>query len=105
MRGLAAALVLVLATATTAVAGEHEVVQKGKAFEPAEITIQAGDSIVFKNEDTVTHNMFSRTEGNEFNLKMQKPGEVKDPVTLNEKGTTTIRCAIHPKMKLTVNVE
>ena len=78
--------------------------QKNKVFEPVELTVQKGESVVFRNDDPVTHNVFSRTEGSQFNLKMQKPGQ-EDVVTFDEPGDVTVRCAIHPTMKLTVHVE
>ena len=46
--------------------------QKGKVFDREALTIKQGESLVFRNDDPVTHNVFSRTKGNEFNLKMQK---------------------------------
>jgi len=78
--------------------------QKGKVFDRAELKVKRGESVVFRNDDPVTHNVFSRTKGNQFNLKMQKPGQ-EDVVTFEEPGEVTVRCAIHPTMKLTVHVE
>lgn len=86
-----------------ATADEIEVTQKNKEFTPGTITIAPGDTIVFQNEDPITHNMFSRSEGFEFNLKMQKPGELKKQ-TFDGPGEAVVRCAIHPKMKLIVKV-
>jgi plastocyanin len=47
--------------------------------------------------------MFSRSEGNEFNLKLQKPGQDMSH-RFQKAGTSVVRCAIHPKMKLKVTV-
>jgi plastocyanin len=93
-----------LLLAPVARAEEVVVGQKGKAFSQTEITIKKGDAIVFVNDDTVTHNVFSRSEGFKFNLKMQKPGEQKS-IVFDQVGTASVRCAIHPKMDLTVKVE
>jgi len=100
---LAGALALI-AFASSASADEVPVTQKNKKFLPTEITIKAGDTIVFRNDDPITHNMFSRSEKFEFNLKMQKPGQDLRQ-SFDEPGTAIVRCAIHPKMKLVVNVE
>ena len=97
-------LLAVFAIAGQALADDVPVTQKDKTFLPHEITVKAGDTIVFRNEDTFTHNMFSRSKDFEFNLKMQKPGEDLKQ-TFAEPGTAIVRCAIHPKMKLIVNVE
>lgn len=84
--------------------GQHSVSQKDKTFSSAALTVKAGDSIVFKNDDDVTHNVFSNTAGNEFNLKTQAPG-ASSSVTMKTAGTVEVRCAFHPKMKLTVTVK
>ncbi len=78
--------------------------QKQKTFQPMEITIQKGEELLFRNDDPVTHNVFSRTKGSQFNLKMQAPGQ-EDVVRFDVPGEVTVRCAIHPTMKLTVHVE
>jgi len=98
------ALCVLLLAASPVRAEEHVVGQKGKAFSQSEITLKKGDAIVFENDDTVTHNVFSRSDGFEFNLKMQKPGDRKS-IVFDEPGEASVRCAIHPRMELTVRVE
>src|SRR5205823_13979047 len=49
----------------------HVITQKDKAFSVAELTAKSGDTIVFKNDDDVAHNVFSQTPGFEFNAKTQ----------------------------------
>src|SRR5437016_5006420 len=84
--------------------GQHTIAQKNKTFSAEEITVKKGDSIVFKNDDDVTHNVFSNSKGNEFNLKAQSPG-AEAPITFKTEGVVEIRCAFHPKMKMTVTVK
>jgi plastocyanin len=84
-------------------ASEHVVVQKDKKFSEADLTIRSKDTIVFKNDDPVVHNIFSNSDVLTFNAT-QDPGE-ETKVTADTKGTFLVRCAIHPKMKLTVRVE
>ena len=81
----------------------HRVTQKNKTFMPGEITVAVGDSVTFANEDAVTHNVFSRSEGYGFNLKLQAPGKVH-AVPFTKAGTAEVRCAFHPTMKLRVIV-
>lgn len=83
---------------------EHKINQKDREFSAAEITIKPGEKIVFQNDDEVTHNVFSTSKVNAFTIKVQKPGE-SSTVDFTEEGTTEVRCAIHPKMKLTVTVK
>src|SRR4051812_28545666 len=82
-------------------AAKHVIEQKDRQFSTTEITIKPGDSLVFTNADGVTHNVFSNSTNNAFNLKVQAPGNAT-AVTFAEEGTTEVRCAIHPKMKLIV---
>jgi plastocyanin len=85
-------------------ATEYVISQRGKVFSQSEITIQLGDTIVFKNDDDIAHNVFSKTEGLKFNLKIQSPGD-RGTVLLTTEGTAAVRCAFHPTMKLTVTVK
>ena len=91
------------ATAWLQAAG-HPVTQKGKAFQPGSVTVKAGETVSFKNDDDVTHNAFSTSKGNEFNSKVQTPGSSTD-VVFKTKGTAQVKCAFHPGMSLTVTVE
>ena len=99
---LTTAAAFLLASAAAA-ASEHVVVQKEKTFSHSTLAVHSGDTIVFKNEDPVVHNIFSKSEVMTFN-DMQDPGE-ETRVTVDDAGTFVVRCAIHPKMKLTVHVE
>ena len=93
-----------LSLAQSAVAAEIVVKQGNKKFEPNKVTLKVGDSIKFVNDDTITHNVHSRSPGHKFDLGGQKPGtSVTHKFT--KAGKVKIRCAIHPKMKLTVTVK
>ena len=91
-------------TATAAAAEDVIVTQQDKAFSEEEVTIKAGDSITFVNNDTTTHNVYSRSKGNQFDSGAQGPNESMTQV-FSSPGKVKVRCAIHPRMKLTVNVE
>jgi plastocyanin len=96
-----ASIFLLLSTA--AAASEHVVVQKEKTFSHSTLAVRSGDTILFKNDDPVVHNIFSKSEVMTFNV-MQDPGE-ETKVEVEAAGSFVVRCAIHPKMKLTVRVE
>lgn len=83
---------------------DHVIGQSNKAFSQAEITVKPGEKVVFKNDDTVVHNVFSASKGFEFNLKTQAPGTTSS-IPFTSEGTAVVQCAIHPKMKLVVNVK
>jgi plastocyanin len=83
-------------------AGKKTVSQKNREFSVQAITVKKGETVVFRNDDSITHNIFANVVGNEFS-QVQEPGKSSE-VTFQAAGTVQVRCAIHPKMKLTVNV-
>jgi len=94
---------LMLSAIGSAEAG-HRVGQKNKTFSVALLLIKPGDQVIFENDDQITHNVYSTHKGGSFNLKAQAPG-VSTSVTFASQGTYEIRCAFHPKMKLSVIVK
>lgn len=104
-RSLAMAAALALAgLGAHAGAEEALIVQKDKAFSAERLAIRAGDRVVFRNDDAVTHHVFSRSPGFEFEIKVQLPGQAT-PIAFDRPGEAEVRCAIHPHMKLHVTVE
>lgn len=97
-------LLTLMVTASAALAGEHTVSQAGKKFSERKMTVSVGDTITFLNDDGTTHNVHSNTSGFEFDLGAQAPGTSQSHV-FDQKGELKVRCAIHPKMKMTVVVE
>lgn len=94
---------VVIGMSAGARAADHEISQKDKAFSAATLKIRAGDRVIFKNDDEITHNVFSTTKGSEFNLRAQAP-HTSAPVTFANEGVVEIRCAFHTKMKLAIVV-
>lgn len=99
-----AATATALSSLAALAASSHKIGQKNKQFSRSEMTIRTGDTVVFKNDDQVTHNVFSRSDGNAFNVKTQSPG-TSTPVRFNREGKVEVRCAIHPQMKLVIHVQ
>jgi len=62
-----------------------------------------GDSINFRNEDPYFHNVFSLSDAKTFDLGSYPQGQSKK-VTFDKPGTVEVECAIHPNMKLVVEV-
>ncbi|MDB5741194.1 MAG: hypothetical protein JWP16_2234 [Alphaproteobacteria bacterium] len=93
-------LVALLLIPFAASAAEVRVIQKGRRFSPTELTIRAGDSVTFTNDDEFIHQMYA---DGLFDSDERKPGQ-----TLTEafprSGTFEVHCHIHPKMKLVVRV-
>lgn len=98
-----AAAIAFLAGTAVAFAAERTISQKGKVFSETDITIKVGDTLSFLNDDTIAHNVISMSPGNQFNLGSIKPG-LSTPVTFKNAGSVQIICAIHPSMKMQVQV-
>jgi plastocyanin len=97
------ALVILAGLSVGALAANQVVHQQGRAFSSESMTVKTGEALTFLNDDTVPHNVFSTSKGNEFNLGSQSPGSSTD-VTFKEAGDVSVICAIHPRMKMTVKV-
>jgi plastocyanin len=99
---------LIVAAAALAGAGalasqEHVVAQKDKAFATKKLDIKVGDKVAFRNDDAFSHNIFSLTDAMPFDLGTYGSGQVKS-VTFSKAGKFEIECAIHPDMRMVVNV-
>ncbi len=108
MKRPTAAALLVAAGLAAGVTGakptEHEVTQKDRAFSVTRLTVTKGDQVSFKNLDPFFHNIFSVTKGSEFDLGAFPEGESKS-VKLDKSGTVQVECALHPEMKLEIEVK
>ena len=99
---LIAATLVVIASADAA---DVEISQRDKQFSEKEITIKQGDSITFRNNDTVAHNIMTRSpSGGSENSGVQPPNE-SVTIAFGEVGEYAVFCGIHPKMKMTVAVK
>jgi plastocyanin len=96
------ALALLLLLAGPACAEDaHVIVQQGRAFHPAEITISRGESLTFTNNDEFIHQVYV---AGLFDTDEKAPGQ-NITESFPEAGTFEVRCHIHPKMKLVVRVK
>jgi plastocyanin len=76
-----------------------EIKQKDKQFSPRVAVVPLGTRVVFPNQDSVIHNVFSTAPGNAFDLGSIKGGETSSPVTLLKPGVVEVYCNIHAKMR------
>ena len=96
MKNLLAALLLLVPLPALA---DQTVVQKGRRFNPAEVTIHRGESLTFTNDDEFIHQVYA--EGL-FDSDERLPGQALVE-NFSKAGTFEVRCHIHPKMKLVVH--
>lgn len=99
-----AAAILGVTLIVAASAAETDIDQRGIRFSRSDIEVKVGDILHFHNHDDVTHNiMVIDADDEPEDQGLQKPGEVIT-THFDEAGTFQVRCAIHPKMKMTVTV-
>jgi plastocyanin len=99
-----AAFVAMTCLTSVVCAKDFEVLQKDKKFSQKTLTVKVGDSVSFKNEDSFSHNVFSLSDTKTFDLGSYPQGQAKK-VTFDKPGTVEVECAIHPDMKLTIEVQ
>jgi plastocyanin len=94
---------LIVAVAMPALAGDQVVGQAKKAFTTGVLKAKVGDTVTFRNDDEFAHNVFSLSDVQTFDLGSYKKGEVRS-VKLTAPGTIEVECAIHPEMKMKIEV-
>lgn len=93
-----------LATSSAALGADHLITQTGKAFSTATMSARVGDTLSFRNDDPFVHNIFSLSEVQSFDLGTFAKGETRQ-IKLTKPGKVEIECAVHPEMKLVVEVK
>jgi plastocyanin len=76
---------------------------RGKTLLPHVVAIPAGSTVTFPNEDPITHNLFSLTPGNSFDLGLYRKGTGKTQ-KFDTPGTVNVYCNVHPTMSAVVHV-
>jgi plastocyanin len=77
------------------VPGEHQVTIQQFKFEPQELTVNVGDTVVFTNQDAMPHNAVSAGKFDSGKIAHGATGKV----VAKEKGTFDYICTFHPNMK------
>jgi plastocyanin len=87
-----------------ALAANHLVVQKNKKFSVSRLNVKVGDSVAFRNDDGFFHNIFSLSNVQAFDLGSYANGEARS-VKFTKAGIIDVECAIHPEMKMVIEVK
>jgi plastocyanin len=83
----------------------YVVSQKGRQFNPGEITINRGAMLEIVNDDgDLRHHAYVDSDTFKFDSGDQEPGSKTD-VIFSVAGDFEVLCAIHPKMRLVVHVK
>jgi len=76
---------------------------RSKALLPHVVVVPVGSTIRFPNEDPISHNLFSVSPANPFDLGFYRGGAGKSE-TFDKPGVVQIYCNIHPNMSAVVHV-
>jgi plastocyanin len=80
----------------------------GFAFDTDEITVSAGDTVTFVNEDSAAHTVTEGVDGNaadDASFDEQVAAGESVEVTFDEAGDVNVTCLFHSQMNMVVHVE
>src|SRR2546422_2371156 len=97
---LSDAVLYLEAPATVATAGKPATVEiaiTDRAYAPHVVVVPVGSAVRFPNHDPFSHNVFSVSEPNSFDLGLYGRGEAKS-YTFEHPGLVRVYCNVHPRM-------
>lgn len=74
-----------------------------QSFTPASVSMAVGQTVVWKNNDTVAHHVVQDTGA--FDTGVLNPGETSAPITIKTTAGLPYHCALHPSMVGGVNTD
>lgn len=74
-----------------------EIAQVARQFTPAVTVVTPGTSVLFPNQDTVRHHVYSFSPAKTFELKLYT-GVPANPVVFDKSGVAVLGCNIHDTM-------
>lgn len=80
-----------------------QMVTRSKTLLPHVIAVPAGSTIQFPNDDPISHNLFSLSSGNVFDLGLYRKGAGKSR-KFDTPGVVNVYCNVHPNMSAVVQV-
>jgi plastocyanin len=76
---------------------------RGKMLLPHVAAVPVGSTITFPNEDPISHNLFSLSSPNQFDLGLYRAGSGKTH-TFIAPGVVNVYCNVHPNMSAVIHV-
>src|SRR5258708_18103837 len=80
-----------------------QMVPRGKALVPHVLAVPVGSTVEFPNDDPISHNLFSLSSGNTFDLGLYRKGEGKT-YKFDKPGLVNVYCNVHPNMSAVIHV-
>lgn len=75
----------------------------GMSFSPASATAKVGQTVAWRNADSITHDVEQDAEGG-FDTDAVAGGATSKPITMTKAGALPYHCSIHPSMVATLTV-
>ena len=76
---------------------------RGKMLLPHVLAVPVGSTVNFPNEDPISHNLFSLSSPNQFDLGLYRAGAGKSH-TFTTPGIVNVYCNVHPNMSSVIHV-
>lgn len=99
-----AAIAALALTALPVWSADHTVALRRLQFQPDELHLKVGDSITFRNDDQVAHDLTATSPGSGFE-DVSVDGGASVHVAFAKPGEVVLGCSLHDGMALKVVVE
>ncbi len=76
---------------------------RSKTLLPHVMAVPVGSTVAFPNEDPISHNLFSLSTANAFDLGLYRRGAGKSE-TFRAPGVVNVYCNVHPNMSAVIHV-
>lgn len=81
----------------------YQMMTRGKALIPHVLAIPVGSTVQFPNDDPISHNLFSLSSQNAFDLGLYRRGAGKAQ-KFDTPGVVNVYCNVHPNMSAVIHV-
>ena len=81
----------------------YQMMTRGKALVPHLLAIPLGSTVEFPNDDPISHNLFSLSTSNAFDLGLYRKGAGKSH-KFDIPGVVNVYCNVHPSMSAVIHV-
>jgi plastocyanin len=83
--------------------GTFHITTRNKTLVPHVLAIPAGSTVTFPNDDPISHNLFSLSSNNAFDLGLYRRGAGKSQ-KFDNPGIVNVYCNVHPNMSAVIQV-
>ena len=83
--------------------GTFQITTRNKTLVPHVLAIPVGSTVTFPNDDPISHNLFSLSSNNAFDLGLYRRGAGKSQ-KFDTPGIVNVYCNVHPNMSAVIHV-